>query len=339
MSNARMWCGAFFVSLLTTGCFQPSTDDDVAMSEEDTDTADASDGGDALPDEDDGAEPIPVDDGADLPLMHAEVDVDGLGTLSAGFHYEGWAIIDGAPVSIGKFNVDASGVITDLDGIAIPNGRLAAGRDLRVASDFVLTIETPGDVDITPSPVKYLAGPLDGDAVTLSVADAFGDDFAAAEGKFILATPTDGPNNNETSGLWFLDLSSEPAAPGLVLPVLPAGWVYEGWVVVDGTPISTGRFDAGDAADFDAPFSGELDSPDVPGEDFLVEAPSGWTFPLSLRAQLTVVSIEPDDDDSPAPFALKPLVGEIPDDAATHHSFAMENLFLELPTITIALVP
>ena len=31
-------------------------------------------------------------------------------------HYEGWLIIDGQPVSTGKFNVDGSGDLVDLDG-------------------------------------------------------------------------------------------------------------------------------------------------------------------------------------------------------------------------------
>ena len=42
---------------------------------------------------------------------------------------------------------------------------------------------------------------------------------------------------------------------GLVLPVLPDSWLYEGWVVIDGTPVSSGRFSAVDTPDFDAPYS------------------------------------------------------------------------------------
>ena len=37
---------------------------------------------------------------------------------------------------------------------------------------------------------------------------ALGDDFSGAAETYILATPTDGDDNNENSGIWFLDLSS-----------------------------------------------------------------------------------------------------------------------------------
>lgn len=62
-------------------------------------------------------------------------------------------------------------------------------------------------------------------------------------------------------------------------------------------------------------FSGNENVPPFPGEDFLANAPDGLTFPLDLSGGAAVISIEPADDNSPAPIALKPLVGEIPADA------------------------
>jgi hypothetical protein len=106
---------------------------------------------------------------------------------------------------------------------------------------------------------------------------------------------------------------------------LPDGWAYEGWAVIGGTPVSTGRFTSVDAVDLADPFSGTEGGPPFPGEDFLVNAPSGMVFPTDLAGATAVISIEPDPDDGPGPFTLKPLVGMIPADAMDHVTYAMGN--------------
>ena len=45
---------------------------------------------------------------------------------------------------------------------------------------------------------------------------------------------------------------------------LPAGWTYEGWTVIDGTPVTTGTFLAVDQSDNAAPFSGTVRTPNFP---------------------------------------------------------------------------
>ena len=85
-------------------------------------------------------------------------------------------------------------------------------------------------------------------------------------------------------GVWFLDNSSGAPAVGLTLPTLPDGWIYEGWAVIDGVPVSTGTFSTVDAADNSATFSGSKAGPPFPGEDFLINAPGMWlTFPTDLK--------------------------------------------------------
>ena len=170
-----------------------------------------------------------------------------------------------------------------------------------------------------------MSGSISGGKATLSIGHsaALGDDFSGASGTYILATPTDGPNTNEKSGLWSLDLSTGTPAVGLNLPTLPDGWVYEGWVVIDGTPVSTGRFTQVDRADIAAPYSGPESGPPFPGEDFLVNAPEGLTFPGNIVGNVAVISVEPDPDDSPAPFALKPLLGAIPEYATDHFNYSI----------------
>ncbi|MFQ5967902.1 MAG: hypothetical protein ACE5MI_09875, partial [Acidimicrobiia bacterium] len=121
----------------------------------------------------------------------------------------------------------------------------------------------------------------------------------------------------------------------LVLPALPAGWKYEGWAVVDGTPLTTGKFTDVAAADEAAPFGGPGRMPPFPGEDFVTNAPEGVTLPTDLSGATIVISVEPDPDDSEAPFALKPLVGQVPEDAEPEPtSYELGLNISDLPTGT-----
>ncbi len=245
--------------------------------------------------------------------------------LGNGFHYEGWAITPAGPVSTGKFNVGSGGGLVTIGGAAIVGGEFKTEIDLEAATAIVITIEPNGDTDAVPATTKILAGALASGSASLqiSAAQALATNFSAVTGKFILATPTDGMNNNETSGIWFLDLVGGTPSVGLSLPTLPPGWVYEGWAVINGTPVTTGRFTSATGADASARFSGPQAGPPFPGEDFLVNAPSGLTFPTNLSGGMAVISVEPVPDDSPAPFTLKPLTRAIPANAADHVAFSM----------------
>ena len=169
-------------------------------------------------------------------------------------------------------------------------------------------------------------------ALSVGHAAALGDDFASAAGDYILATPTNDADNDENSGIWFLSLESGAPAVGLTLPTLPAGWKYEGWVVTGGTPVTSGTFTAVDVVDDDDPFSGTMGGPPFPGEDYLVNAPAGLTFPTDLAGGTAVISIEPSPDDADTPFTLKPLVGSIPTDAADHVTYSLGGNLGSLPT-------
>lgn len=276
------------------------------------------------------------DGGGPAPVETLRLAFTQLAPLVGGFHYEGWAIIDGAPASTGKFNVAGSGGLVTLSGATIPNGDFATGLDLSRATAIVITVEPAGDADAIPASTKILAGPVLSASAALTVAapQALGSDFASAAGKYVLATPTDGPSNNENSGIWFLDLSTGSPTQGLTLPPLPAGWKYEGWAVIGGTPVTTGKFTNPAAADGSAPYSGPQSAPPFPGEDFLQNAPAGLTFPPNLAGGTAVITVEPEPDDSPAPFALKPLIGAIAANATDHVTYTMTNRASELPTGT-----
>jgi len=252
---------------------------------------------------------------------------NGLDPLTNGFHYEGWAVIGGSATTTGKFNISATGAIVDLSGSAIANGEFDTGLDLDMATTFILTIEPSGDTDTVPSSTHLVGGDFAGDTASLSIAhgSSLGSDFTGATGDYILATPTNGADNDENSGIWFLDLSSGSPEAGLSLPTLPAGWLYEGWVVIDGTPVTSGTFTSASGVDDADPFSGVEAGPPFPGEDYLVNAPTGLSFPTDLAGMTAVISIEPSPDSDPGPFTLKPLVGQIPGGALDHTVYSMDN--------------
>ena len=280
-----------------------------------------------------GSDPTPTP--TPTPPTAVVVDLSGIEPLTGGYHFENWAIVGGTPVAAGKFNVDGEGNVVDLQGARVPGGRFDAGVDLSSTSAIVITIEPPGDNDAIPASTHYLAGGVSGASARLSVghAAALGDDFSSASGSYILATPTNGDDTNENSGIWFLDPTGGPSA-GLELPTLPEGWVYEGWVVTGGQPVTTGRFTQPSGVDQAAPFSGPQAGPPFPGEDFLMNAPSGLTFPTDISGGVAVISVEPEPDDSAAPFTLKPLIGMIPAEAADHFLYAMGNESAGLPSGT-----
>ena len=243
------------------------------------------------------------------------LNLSGLDALGDDFVYEGWIIVNGSPVSTGTFS-----------SVAFPQSFTVDADELANATKFVLSIEPAVDSDPAPADTKILAGDFSGDLANVS-SNGIVADFSASSGKYILATPTNGSDNDELSGVWFLDITSGTPAVGLDLPVLPNGWKYEGWSVIDGIPVSSGTFT--DVDDFDdnattTTFKGDLgDGPAFPGEDYLQNAPSGLTFPTDLRGATIVISVEPYPDNSSAPFTLKPIAHLVPSDAADHVTIAM----------------
>tara|TARA_B110000503_G_C7164661_1_gene421298 strand:- start:1992 stop:2873 length:882 start_codon:yes stop_codon:yes gene_type:complete len=246
------------------------------------------------------------------------LNIDGLDDLGPNFKYEGWIMVDNVPVSTGVFTVGSNGILSQT---LFP----IAQADLVAATKFILTIEPFPDANSSPSSTHILAGTFSGSSASLTIGapEALGNSFTTASGSYVLATPSDGSNNNENSGVWFL--GSLPPAVGLSLPTLPDGWQYEGWAVIDGTPVTTGTFTNVSGADAFSGFSGPSATPPFPGEDFIVNAPDGLTFPTDLAGGKAVISIEPYPDNSPSPFLLKPLVGNISSTAVDHIVYPMDN--------------
>lgn len=272
------------------------------------------------------------DDSVSTPLnSNLNLNLSGLEDLGSDYVYEGWIMVNGSPITTGRFSINSSGTLSQSSFSLLKS-------QLDVATAFILTIEPAVGDDPAPSDVHVLAGDFSGTngSLTIQHPAALGNDFTASAGKYILATPTDSDMTNEDSGVWFLDNSGAAPVPGLTLPTLPAGWKYEGWAVVNGTPISTGTFLTASGMDSSGMFSGTNASPPFPGEDFLVNAPTGVTFPTSLLGKTVVISIEPNPDNSPAPFALKPLVHNVPTTAATHTVLTMNQNLSAVPMGTVS---
>ena len=243
-----------------------------------------------------GCPTMTTDDGSTAARL--QVEFSGLESLGDDFVYEGWLIVDGAPVSSGRFSVDENGT-------AVPAEFDVDAADADAATTFVLTIEPADDADPGPTDTHVLAGGFEDGAADLTIGHdaALGDDFATAMGSFILNTPSSaGTDDDFDQGIWWLDPALGPG-PSLTLPELPAGWMYEGWVVGPDGPVSTGRFSMASQVDSDAAgaTAGPDDAPPFPGQDFIDP-------PVVLIGYAAVISVEPEPDDGDGPFAIKPLV-------------------------------
>lgn len=254
-----------------------------------------------------------------------EVSFKNLPKLGEGWVYEGWFTIEGqSPVTAGIFTVDDKGKLSkntfEVDKNFVDN-----------AKDYVLTIEPSPDPDPKPSKVHILGGVVKDGTASLDTKHglAIKTDFSSVAGQYQIATPTDGPNSNELSGVWFSKLT---------LPTLAEGWKYEGWAVIDGKPVSTGTFLETDKRDESGKHNGTVAAgPATPGEDFLRNAPEGLTFPTNLQGKPIVISVEPFPDDSPAPFIMKPLKATVGENAKDHTLYDMTKDLSTLPSGTVTI--
>lgn len=218
-----------------------------------------------------------------------EVSLNGLPQLPSSLTYVGWFDGDDIPATyLFDKDADANGKI-DYINTQTPLNVLDS------AQIFYITIENKADIgtpNFSPSNTVILQGRFTKGAANLWISEN-ADKFSSALAKYALATPTDSDPANFYNGLWFVDsLDTGTPAAGLDLPVLYSGWIYEGWVEVGGVFLSTGRFSNPKAADLFNGFSGTSPGFAFPGEDFLNNPPSGFTFPFDLRGNKVHISLE-----------------------------------------------
>lgn len=250
---------------------------------------------------------------------------EGLEPLGEGYVYEGWIIVDGAPLTTGRFQIDPE---------QSEYSFTVARADADAAAAFVLTIEPAEGDDPAPSDVHVLGGDLvAGNAdLTLGHGAALGTDFSDMAGSYICETPSSADPDDFDQGIWWLNMGADGPEASLTLPELPAGWEYEGWVVGPDGPISTGKFTmaAGEDSDGAGATAGPDATPPFPGQDFI--DPS-----MMLGGYAAVISVEPVPDDSAAPFAIKPLVDPMVDEVDAGVPQDMENMSANNPTGSVAI--
>lgn len=247
------------------------------------------------------------------------MNITGLPDLGPNYRYETWIAYNNMAISLGTFDVDASGTMST-------NTFTGSTVDIESATVLVVSIEPFPDSDPTPSDVKILGGGFYNDVSTLSISyvAAVSSDLSTAAGEYVIAAPTTTTSADDVSGVWFYNPSA--SIPQMTLPTLSTGWEYEGWAVIDGTPMSTGKFTNPSIADNSALYSAtEAAAPNYPGEDFVQNAPAGVTLPTDLSGKEVFVTVEPVTDNSPEPFILKPLMGTVPTTASPMTPYTLTN--------------
>lgn len=256
------------------------------------------------------------------------IDLDlrssGIEPLGTGYVYEGWVIVNGLPVSTGTFNPSASQTTVM---------QTATVADL--PTKFVLSVEPVPDPNPAPSDTKPFAGMLTCTGTSCSGnadgATGTGVDLSSSSGVFFLATPT-GSNQNAPyyNGIWMF------TRPGTAMniPNAPKGWQWEGWVAGPSGPVTTGVFNSSSGPDSDGAGPamgtdpGAAGAPQYPGSDFFLP-------PTNLANGYTaVISLEPNPDDSAAPFFYKPLTKAIAN-TTDNQSFNVAQLSANIIGVTV----
>lgn len=254
-----------------------------------------------------------VEEARELTLTFAQ-----LPPLGDRFVYEGWIIKNGATTT-GRFATTPALTQT------IPASVLDA-------SAYVLTIEPRRGDAPAASGTHILAGALTGGSGALNTehAAALGTDFASAAASYVLATPSTAATDDNNLGVWFV-IPNGPEA--LVLPTLPDGWIYEGWVADGvGPALSTGRFRSGMGADSDGagPTAGPLAGPPRPGQDFI-------SPPRDLIGRKVVITVEPEPDTAVTPFPIRPLIDAEVEAIAAPATQMLQNTHTDRPSGTAAI--
>jgi len=244
-----------------------------------------------------------------------------------GDHYEVWSKApSGGEQPIGYFRVLDGGSLVTLAGD--PFDALVL-RDIPMAgSELMITLEQGDSLIEKRSEHVILRGTLKTTEAELSspYSKINGDQFA------MLASPTKKAIKS-TDGVWFAK-DATSVTPGLSLPALPEGMFYASWVVMDKNGMYLlGIFSNPNKADGQATYSGTKAGWNVPGEDFVANAPKGSNFPLSLNDGKTnlIVSVEPDFRVSNKDFASSGPFLKILSTRISYHQASVTAFKLDTP--------
>lgn len=247
--------------------------------------------------------------------------------------YTLWALTDrGQADRITDFYVSDDGAIVDASGTRIVRFT-TENFALRKTISLLISIELSATPSDAPAGMQILSGTfVEGVAILAVPAPAT---IFSASGTLRLFTPTDGPDTNETSGVWAITASG---APSLLLPDTTAALQYETFVDVQGRSLPVGRFDRVDQKDdANAYVSTLFPVPERPGEDLLLNAPEGLTFPADLRGNRVSISLEGRFNDYVQQSQLVVLEGIVPIGATGGETIILFNRTASFPSGTAIL--
>gem|GEM_PF-819647 len=257
------------------------------------------------------------------PTGRMEVTEIQLPALPEGYFYEGWLLLDGSYISVGRI---------DNDSIAQNQARFTNidQSDLNNAQSFAITVERSTGA---PSDYVLLTGNFEGNTALLNVySDNFNGILSLADrisGKFTVqnaSVPSEDEYLYGVNGIWFFAGEGDEKQPTLQLDYRELS--YQAWVVKRHDNIdwnmNVGVIQSDTLADnwksfIPAPYVPNI--PNFPGEDFLQQPGSGTSypdgfFPANIRGSKVVITpIFSAYTNSNEPFPIRLLEGEIPADA------------------------
>lgn len=244
-----------------------------------------------------------------------------------------WALTDRSRARrVSDFYISDDGSTTDASGNRIE--RFTSDEfALRKTISLLITIETNAEVTESPAGMQILSGTFIEGVASLTVPVA--SSIFNASGTLRVFTPTDGPDTNERSGVWGVTASGEPS---LRLPITTAALQYETFIDVGGRSLPVGRFEAPDDADDANAYSSTLfAAPERPGEDLLLNAPEGLSFPVDLSGARVSISLEGRFNDFVQQSQLIVLEGYLPVGLQGGESVELFNLTASFPSGTAIL--
>ncbi|WP_424367997.1 anti-sigma factor [Moheibacter sp.] len=248
-----------------------------------------------------------------------------LPNLPDNYHYEGWLLVDGSYVSVGKITNDS-----------LANNIARFSRiemtDLQTAQSFAITVESSG----SPAPSNYvlLAGDFDGNTADLSSNSEVSNGVMSLAKRISAgytvqnaSVPAENQNEYGVNGIWFFKGSGANMEPTLQLEY--GETKYQAWLIKTADnleyKLNMGIIDNDTIADNSRMFIPSAfaeNIPDFPGEDFL-QLPSNTTssypegfFPVDVRgAKLILTPIPSGYNQTEIPFPVHLLEATIPNDA------------------------
>jgi hypothetical protein len=281
-------------------------------------------------------------------ISQIELNVFGLNDLQGSGWYESWILwnremgqgtdIDTTSLGILERQTDGSyRLATD-----VTLGFLQAGLMILVTieDDDTVANEEPSIYEVIGAKIAANSG-----IFSLGNEEVLDFSFEVAQGRYILDTPTESPpSQNPFSGIWFVnpdtiieDILDDDGnivdqdttiefLPGLDLPDLPEGWLYEGFVEVGGQTLSIGTFTKSSAGDDSSTYNGAETAYPFPGEDFINNPPSGLSFPVDLRGAHCFVTLTPAyPEGSVVPYVVTVYETQISSIALPQQVYFMEN--------------